>query len=62
MTYNEKVKAQETKILTAEVDGYKCEVVEIDGAILLYADGYFMGELYEEETAADYIEQIKEIL
>ncbi len=62
MTYYEEVRAAETEILTANICGYKCEIVEIDGAILLYADGYFEGELYEEETPEEYIEQVKTIL
>lgn len=62
MTHNEKVRSQETQILKTEVDGYACEVVKIDGVILLYADGYCMGEMYEEESAEAYIEQIREIL
>ena len=56
------VKAAETEILKVQVCGYNCEVVKVDGAVLLYADGHFEGEIYEEETAEDYIAQIKEIL
>lgn len=62
MTYNERIRAQEAQILKTEIDGYSCEVVKIEGEILLYVDGYFSGELYEEETADEYIEQIKAIL
>lgn len=52
----------ETVILVTEVDGYRCEVVKVEGVILLYIDGYFEGELYEEENTEDYISQIREIL
>ena len=62
MSYHETVRLSEKPILVTEVCGYRCEVVEVDGAILLYADGYFEGELYEEENAEDYISQIREIL
>lgn len=62
MTYYEEVRASEKKILTADICGCLCEVVEIDGCILLYADGYFQGEIYEEETVDEYIAQIQSIL
>ena len=60
--HNAETRAQEAKILIEKIDGYDCEVVRIDGEILLYVDGYFMGELYEEEAPEEYIEQIKSIL
>lgn len=62
MAYYEEVRAAETEILKADLFGYLCEVVEVDGHIVLYADGYHMGELWAEENAEDYISQIKEIL
>lgn len=62
MTYYEAVKSKETSLLVTDICGYRCEVIEVDGSILLYVDGYFGGELYEEETAEDYISQIREIL
>lgn len=62
MSYYETVKLSEKPILVTEVCGYSCEVVAVEGTILLYADGYFEGELYEEETVEDYISQIREIL
>lgn len=62
MAYYEAVKSKETSLLVTDVCGYRCEVVEVEGAILLYVDGYFEGELYEEENTEDYISQIEEIL
>jgi hypothetical protein len=62
MSYNECVRASERNILIADIGGYHCEVVEIDGACLLYVDGYFEGELYEEESESEYIAQVREIL
>ena len=52
----------EKLICKADVCGFTCEVVEAGGKILLYANGYFEGELYEEETIEDYISQIRDIL
>ena len=49
MKYNEKVKAQKTPIMTVNVGGCEYEVKENDGTILLYGDGYCMGELFEED-------------
>ena len=62
MAYYDEVKRKENPILVVEVCGYLCEVVEVDGAILLYVDGHFEGELFEEESDGDYISQIAEIL
>ena len=62
MTYNEEVRAKENVIFTLDACGTLCEVVEVDGVLLLYADGYCMGELFEEETTEGYASQIKEIL
>ena len=62
MTDYEKTRASESTILTADICGSNCEVVEIDGEILLYVDGHFYGNLFEEETIADYVSQVKEIL
>jgi hypothetical protein len=53
---------EENVILIADICGTHCEVVEIDGEILLYVDGHFHGNLFEEETADDYISQVEEIL
>jgi hypothetical protein len=62
MTDYEKTRAAENVILTADICGSHCEVVEIDGEILLYIDGHFSGNLFEEESEDDYISQINEIL
>lgn len=62
MCYNDLVRANEREVFTATIGGYHCEVVEIDGVYLLYADGYFEGEIYEEESESDYISQISDIL
>jgi hypothetical protein len=62
MEYYEAVKSKETSILVVDVGGCLCEVVEIDGALLLYVDGHFEGELWEDENAEDYISQIEDIL
>lgn len=62
MAYFDTVRAKENSILVTEVGGCRCEVVEVEGAILLYVDGYFEGEIYEEENDEDYISQIREIL
>lgn len=53
---------KEKSLLDTKVCGFRCEVVEAGGAILLYVDGHFEGELYEEETVEGYISQIREIL
>jgi hypothetical protein len=58
----EEVRANEKEILRADICGFECEIVEVDGVVLLYADGYFMGEIYAEETAEEYVEQVKAIL
>ena len=62
MTDYEKVRAEERPLLVVDVCGCECEIVETDDAILFYADGHFVGELFEEESAEDYISQIEEIL
>lgn len=62
MAYHETVKSLEIPVLVTEINGYRCEVVEVDGVILLYVNGYFEGELYEEEDAEGYISQIEEVL
>ena len=58
----ETVKSKEEILLVTEIRGYRCEVVKVEDEILLYVDGYFEGELYEEETAEGYISQIKGVL
>lgn len=52
----------ENPILVVEICGDLCEVVEADGDILLYVNGYFEGELFEEDSDEEYISQITEIL
>lgn len=62
MSYYEEVRAAENLIFRDEICGCDCEVVEVDGEILLYAGGYFMGQLWETDSESEYIQQIKEIL
>lgn len=62
MAHNETVKSKEAILLSTEIRGYRCEVVKVEDEILLYVDGYFEGELYEEENAEGYISQIEEVL
>lgn len=49
-------------IVTGRICGCFVEIVDSLGQILLYADGYFVGELWEEENPQDYISQAEEIL
>lgn len=60
MTYS--IKTEENPIIAENINGYFCEVVEVRGQILLYIDGYFEGQLYEEESPEEYREQIINIL
>ena len=52
----------ENPILVVDVCGDLCEVVEVDGDILFYVNGYCQGKLFEGESEEEYISQITEIL
>jgi len=52
----------ETIILTKRVRGYLVEIVNSLDKILLYANGYFVTELFKAETNEDYIKQAEAIL
>lgn len=60
MTNN--IKAEETAIFAETINSYFCEVVKSRGSFLLYIDGYFIGEIYEEGSPEEYRAQILEIL
>jgi hypothetical protein len=40
------------------VDGYRVEIVESDGRILAYVDGFFEGEMWESDSFEEYVEQL----
>jgi hypothetical protein len=52
----------EETILTRKICGCTCEVVNSCGQILLYANGYFVGELWEEDNVEGYVAQAEAIL
>ena len=40
----------ESAILTADICGKNCDLVEIDGEIILYIDGHLSGNLFKEDN------------